>query len=300
MGLLEKAQQKRQYSEQESPTETNGETTSPQRPPSIPLQSAHQEREITTTIETLPSNEFTTSDELVEIIDDRKKPRFKRKKIQASEEQHDELSSWGDTHAIIYLSFKRKKVIEEKTGFGYKGLGTRTIVFDYDTKEYVYEVSEPYLTQYEKDVKKELSHLFKMLADVNITDLEEEDKKRYLEETLEQIIIDNDIKFYRKPKPKKAKRGFFSFGSKKDKDTAVKKKQVQTSKPQKKADKKNVDQKKHFFTKKKTENHNKNQSTLDVPEPKQTHSKPQPEPNSTSQGDSSTNTPITLSIKEEH
>ena len=300
MGLLEKAQQKRQYTEEESPTETEGETTSSQQSPSISLQSAHQEPEITTTIEALPTNEFTASDELVEIVDDRKKPRLKRKKIQTPEEQHDELSSWGDTHSIIYLLFKRKKVIEEQTGFGYKGLGTRSIVFDYDTKEYVYEVSEPYLTQYEKDVKKELSHLFKMLADVNITDMDEEDKKQYLEETLEQIIIDNDIKFYRKPKPKKAKKGFFSFGSKKDKETKVKKKQAQTSKHQKKVDKKNVDQKKHFFTKKKTESSTTSQSTLDGPESKQTPSKPQPEPTSTSQEDSPTNTPITLSIKEEH
>jgi len=300
MGLLEKAQQKRQYTEEESPTETNGETTSSQQSPSIAPQSAHQEPEITTTIEALPTNEFTASDELVEIVDDRKKPRLKRKKIQTSEEQHDELSSWGDTHSIIYLLFKRKKVIEEQTGFGYNGLGTRSIVFDYDTKEYVYEVSEPYLTQYEKDVKKELSHLFKMLADVNITDMDEEDKKRYLEETLEQIIIDNDIKFYRKPKPKKAKKGFFSFGSIKDKDPKVKKKQAQTSKPQKKVDKKNVDQKKHFFTKKKIAGSTKSQPTLDGPESKQTPSKPQPEPTSTSQEDSTTNTPITLSIKEEH
>ena len=36
--------------------------------------------------------------------------------------------------------------------------------------------------------------------------MESEDKKKYLEETLEQIIIDNDIKFYVKEKDESSKK----------------------------------------------------------------------------------------------
>jgi hypothetical protein len=42
-----------------------------------------------------------------------------------------------------------------------------------------------------------------MLADVNISSLEKDEKEKYLEETLEQIIIDNNIKFTRKKKEEK-------------------------------------------------------------------------------------------------
>ena len=94
-----------------------------------------------------------------------------------------------------------KEVVDEKTGFGWKGLGTRQIVFDHSINEYVYEVHEPILEDYEKDLKNELARMFKMLADKNVTNMEKEEKRKYLEDTLEQIIIDNDIKF--KPKPKK-------------------------------------------------------------------------------------------------
>ena len=93
-----------------------------------------------------------------------------------------------------------KEVIEKRTGFGWNGLGTRKIVFDNDINEYIYELSEPVLNEDEQDIKDELSHLFKMLADVNITNMNKEEKEKYLEETLEQIIIDNNIKFGLKKK----------------------------------------------------------------------------------------------------
>ncbi|KYK32951.1 MAG: hypothetical protein AYK22_06815 [Thermoplasmatales archaeon SG8-52-3] len=90
----------------------------------------------------------------------------------------------------------KKDIIEEKTGFGWRGLGVRRIVFNHDINEHVYEIIEPVLNDEEKDLKEELSRLFKMLADVNISDMNKKDKEKYLEKTLEQIIIDNDIKFY--------------------------------------------------------------------------------------------------------
>ena len=90
----------------------------------------------------------------------------------------------------------KKEIIEEKRGFGWKGLGTRRIVYYNDINDYIYEVTEPVLNESEKIIKKELSHLFKMLADVDVSKMDMIGKEKYLEETLEQVIIYNDIKFY--------------------------------------------------------------------------------------------------------
>lgn len=91
---------------------------------------------------------------------------------------------------------KNTKIIEEKKGFGWAGLGTRRIIQHNETAEYFYQVIEPELTPFENEVKKEITHLFKMLADIDVSGTETEERKKYLEETLEQIITDNDIKFY--------------------------------------------------------------------------------------------------------
>ncbi len=125
---------------------------------------------------------------------------------------------------IRFDSKGKKEIIEEKTGFGWKGLGTRRIVFDHNINEYVYELHEPVLNETEIQIKDELSRLFKMLADVNITNLEKDEKEKYLEETLEQIIIDNNIKFTRKKteeKDRKKQNPFkklFSFKKKDEKE----------------------------------------------------------------------------------
>jgi len=109
------------------------------------------------------------------------------------------------------------EVIEEEQGCGYKKLGSRRIVFDHNINEYRYEVIEPQLNETEKELKKELAHLFKMLADIDTFDMNDEEKEKFLGETLEQVIIDNDIKlepepeseskngFLKKIKPKKTK-----------------------------------------------------------------------------------------------
>ncbi|MCK5112103.1 MAG: type II/IV secretion system ATPase subunit [Thermoplasmatales archaeon] len=86
-------------------------------------------------------------------------------------------------------------VIEEQKGFGWKKLGSKRIVYDHNVNEYRYEVIEPQLNEAEKKTKKEISHLFKMLADVDTFDMNKEEKEKFLKETLEHIIIDNDIKF---------------------------------------------------------------------------------------------------------
>jgi len=108
------------------------------------------------------------------------------------------------------------EIIDEKTGFGWKGLATRRIIFDKDLNENIYRVSEPVLNSFELDKKNEMSRLFKMLADVNITNINHEEKEKYLEETLEQIILDNNIKFIRKEKDESKSKGLsFDFLKKK-------------------------------------------------------------------------------------
>lgn len=112
---------------------------------------------------------------------------------------------------------KPHEVIEEKSGFGWKGFGTRRIIQLKDTGEFLYQAIEPQLKEYELEIKKELSHLFKMLADINISGDTEEERKKYLEDTLNQIVEDNDIRFYpveKKEKQQKTIKDLFSFGKK--------------------------------------------------------------------------------------
>ena len=105
------------------------------------------------------------------------------------------------------IKVKRKEqkdadTIDERKGFGWKGLGNRRIFFDHHINEYVYEVSEPVLDEKELEIRDELVRLFKMLADVNVFNIDKDEKKKYLEETVEQIIIDNDVKFDKGSKDK--------------------------------------------------------------------------------------------------
>ncbi len=87
------------------------------------------------------------------------------------------------------------EIIEEEKGFGWKKLGSKRIIFDKTLNEYKYELKEPLLTEDELKVKKELSHLFKMLADIDTFDMTLEEKEKFLIVTIEQIIHDNDVKF---------------------------------------------------------------------------------------------------------
>ncbi|MCK5636886.1 MAG: hypothetical protein KAH91_05630, partial [Thermoplasmatales archaeon] len=138
----------------------------------------------------------------------------------------------------------KKQIIEEKKGFGRKGLGTRRIVFNQEINEYVYELSEPTLSEDEKETKEELTRLFKMLADVNITNMFKEEKEKYLGDTLEQIIEDNDIKFGEK-KHKKTKEEDENLGLFKKS-----KKKAQTEETENKKPEKNKKSLKKLFSKK--------------------------------------------------
>jgi len=88
---------------------------------------------------------------------------------------------------------ENEEIVDEKKGFGWKGLGCRLIIFDKKLKEYRYIVREPELSEEEKKIKDEIIRLFKLLADIPVFDVDEKEKQIILERALDQIIKDNDI-----------------------------------------------------------------------------------------------------------
>lgn len=150
MGLLEKAQQRKEQLEE-----------------SEDLQISHTEKTI-------------------------EKPKGLLEKIQQRKQEKEKI-----LHPVLSVKDGEQsiEIIDEQKGFGWKKLGSKRIVYDHNINEYRYEVIEPQLTEEEKKIKKEISHLFKMLADVDTFDMNKEEKEKFLGETLEQIIIDNNIKF---------------------------------------------------------------------------------------------------------
>lgn len=108
-----------------------------------------------------------------------------------------------------------KEIVDEKKGFGFKGQGIRRVIFDKSINEYVYIADEPSLSDHEEEVRKKLKHFFKMLADINVTNLTKEEKEKFLKETLDKIVEDNNLEFIPKEKKKDKKNGF-SFKQKKE------------------------------------------------------------------------------------
>jgi flagellar protein FlaI len=107
------------------------------------------------------------------------------------------------------------EIIQEESGIGWNNLGSRQIVFDPDINEYRYEIIEPELTEFEIEKKKELAHLFKMLADIDAFNMQIEEKASFLQQTLDQIITDNNISFIPE---KKGKRFLSKLKSKKNEE----------------------------------------------------------------------------------
>jgi archaeal flagellar protein FlaI len=209
MGLLEKAQERKQILEQKTEivqTKEKKQTTILEPP----------KEKIKKTIE--------KKDETKGLLQKTKEKKQELEKTETPKEKP--LEKYYNKDNCI--------IIEEKKGFGYNGMASRRILQDKTTKEYFYEIEEPTLTEVEKEIKNELSHLFKMLANVNIVNMNEEEKKTFLKETLEQIIIDNSIKFtgrkiFKKDENKtKEKTHLFSkkTNEESNKDTKEKKKKI--------------------------------------------------------------------------
>jgi len=190
MGLLEKAQQKKQILEKD-------------------LKDDESVIVIKKGIESKPTGLLEKAEQRKQQLETIKEsPEKKTKKLEVEK-----------TSPIIQVEKKGKQdIIDERTDFGWKGLGSRRIVFDHTSNEHQYDVSEPELNEQEMEIKNELVHLFKMLADVNVYDIEKEEKKKYLEETLEQIIIDNDVKFSMKEEVEEPQQKAKIFSRKKGED----------------------------------------------------------------------------------
>lgn len=86
-----------------------------------------------------------------------------------------------------------KELKGDKTGFGWKGLGSRRIIYDDIKKEYRYETIEPKLEKEEEVIKDKLIYLFRTSADLDVFDLDDKEKRQYLEGALETIIKENHI-----------------------------------------------------------------------------------------------------------
>jgi len=94
------------------------------------------------------------------------------------------------------------EMVDERTGFGYKKLGSRKIMFDKTMKEFLYYVIEPKLTEKEEETKQKLRYLFKRQADVDVFEKEFEEKLPILEEALNKIIAENHFKLTPESKDK--------------------------------------------------------------------------------------------------
>jgi flagellar protein FlaI len=201
MGLLEKAQQKKVIVQKEMTEPNISKTTGPLKKTKLSRQTPNQ-------VESVIKIDVIKEKSELKNLGFLEKARRKKQTISGIYVK-DELAK---EQRKPYSGFKEKgkggkEVIDEKTGFGWKGLGTRRIVFDYNVNEYIYEVSEPILNEDEVEKKEELSRLFKMLADVNITSMDKKEKEKYLEETMGKIIKDNNIRFIATAKkPKKEKK----------------------------------------------------------------------------------------------
>ena len=82
------------------------------------------------------------------------------------------------TGIILELENKKIEIIEEQTGFGWKKQGTKRIIYDHTNHEFIFEVIEPPIKEEEIQTKNEISHLFKMLADINTFDITYEEKRK--------------------------------------------------------------------------------------------------------------------------
>lgn len=73
-----------------------------------------------------------------------------------------------------------RDLIYEQAGFGWEGLGCRRIIFDDVFKEYRYEIIEPQLTKSEEEIKNKIIYLFRVNADLDVFDLDENKKSNSL------------------------------------------------------------------------------------------------------------------------
>jgi flagellar protein FlaI len=204
MGLLEKAQQKKEHGElnepehvtvkkkQKRPKETASGTliVEPlmQTPDTFRITPPHKEKQQKTLLEKAREKSKTTEQSLPH----HPAPETGHGLLAKAQQKKTEITP---VESIKRSGEHTIDIIEEQTGFGWKQQGTKHVIYDHGLHEYKFEVIEPKLNDAEKETIKELSHLFKMLADIDTFDMPHKEKEKFLENTLEQIITDNHIHF---------------------------------------------------------------------------------------------------------
>ena len=95
----------------------------------------------------------------------------------------------------------QNQIVKEKTplptdirqGFGWKGQGSRQILYDNALEEFIYIISEPTLTDTEKNLLNHLVYLFGINVNVDVYGYTEKQRSLYLEKALLKILKNNHI-----------------------------------------------------------------------------------------------------------
>jgi flagellar protein FlaI len=117
------------------------------------------------------------------------------KSVMKPPQKKTETETETEVDKVIQRSSKHIDVLEKQTGFGWKKQGSKRIIYDRVRHDTRYEVHEPKISEQEEKTIKELAYLFKMVADIDTYGMPQKDKEKFLENTLERIIIDNQIVF---------------------------------------------------------------------------------------------------------
>jgi flagellar protein FlaI len=201
MGLLEKAQQKKAHTSDED--ERPLPKTKKRPGPTHQTKTPRKEKDNNSPVEEyhIHTSEKTIEQQIIQ-------PRQVTISPTSQQEQTSEADGTGfgadliletqpheesSTELPLEQPERDIEIIEEQTGFGWKEQGSKRIVYDHVTHDYIYEVMEPQLSEEEKQTKNEIAHLFKMMADIDTFDMSFEEKSKFLEETIEHVIADNHI-----------------------------------------------------------------------------------------------------------
>ena len=95
---------------------------------------------------------------------------------------------------VVEPEIQEGDLIFESKGFGWKGLGSRKIIYDSDLKEYKYVVIEPKLTPEVQKIKDNLIYFFRVGSDIDVFDKDEENKFKNLEISLDKIVKEKNLK----------------------------------------------------------------------------------------------------------
>ncbi|KYK21514.1 hypothetical protein AYK25_03455, partial [Thermoplasmatales archaeon SM1-50] len=116
--------------------------------------------------------------------------------------QYNEIIKEIDTNKNFFMRTdgKTHTIIDEKKGFGWMGLGARRVLFHNERKEYLYEILEPQLDEKQEELKSKLIILFRKHADIDVFDGTTQEKWNVLEQELEKLLHDKQIKIAKEEK----------------------------------------------------------------------------------------------------